>query len=139
MKSAFAVLLVVVLIFSVESNSLSQNPGQANRQQTSNQALMRDKLAQMNRILEGITLDKFDQVQEGAKKLGMISKATSWHIPNPTPQYTRMSKNFQEQSADLERHARERNGEAATLDLVRMNITCAHCHQHMRESVAPRN
>jgi Tfp pilus assembly protein FimV len=94
---------------------------------------MRDKLAQVNRVLEGITLDDFEQVKESAQTLRMISRATSWHIVDQTPQYKRLVKNFQEQATDLERHAEERNVEAATLDLVRMNITCTHCHQHMRE------
>jgi hypothetical protein len=100
---------------------------------------MRDKLVQMNRVLEGLTLDKFDQVEESAKTLRMISRAASWHISEPTTQYTRLSKNFQEQAADLERHAKDQNIEAATLDLVRMNITCTHCHQHMREIDVKRN
>ncbi len=105
---------------------------------TSNQALMRDKLTHMNRILEGLTLNNFDQVAESGETLAMISRATSWHIPEPTAKYQRLSKNFQEQSRDLERHAKERNIEAATLDLVRMNISCTDCHQHMREHLANR-
>lgn len=105
---------------------------------TSNQLLMHDKLAQVNRVLEGITLDNFDQVEKSAKTLRMISRATSWHVVDQTAQYKRLSKNFQEQAADLERHAAEQNSEAATLDLVRMSITCTHCHQHMREEAARR-
>jgi|GEM_PF-5239955 len=105
-------------------------------QPTSNQLLMRDKLTQVSLALEGITLDQFDQVQESAKTLRSISAATGWHIVDQTPQYKRLAKNFQEQALDLERHAQEKNGEAATLDLVRMNITCTHCHQHMREQAA---
>lgn len=103
---------------------------------TSNQVLMRDKLKQMNRILEGLTLDQYDQVEDAAKTLRMISRATSWHISDPTPRYERLSKNFQEETVDLERHAKEHNVDAATLDLVRMNVTCAQCHQHMREHAA---
>lgn len=100
---------------------------------TSNQALMRDKLKHMSLILDGLTLDNFDQAAESGLTLAMISRATSWHIAEPTEKYLRLSKNFQEQARDLERHARERNIEAATLDLVRMNISCTACHQHMRE------
>jgi hypothetical protein len=140
MKRAALLILVLVLILAISPGGKSQNPKRATSESlTSNQMLMRDKLVQMNRILEGITLDKFEQVQESAKSLGMISRATSWHVADPTPQYTRMSKNFQEQAADLERHAKEENVEAATLDLVRMNITCTHCHQHMREARLKRN
>jgi hypothetical protein len=130
-------MLVVVLIFAISPIGKSQSPKPPKTEQlTSNQALMRDKLVQMNLVLEGITLDKFDQVEESAKILGMISRAVSWHINEPTPQYVRMRKNFEEQAIDLARHAKEKNVEAATLDMVRMNITCTHCHQHMREVAA---
>lgn len=100
---------------------------------TSNQALMRDKLKHMSQILDGLTMDNFEKVAENALTLAMISRATSWHIAEPTAKYERLSKNFQEQARDLERHALEKNIEAATLDLVRMNISCTACHQHMRE------
>jgi hypothetical protein len=124
---------VCLLVISSVGKSQEQKTGKS-KELTSNQMLMRDKLVQMNRILEGLTLDKFDQVEESAKTLGMISRATSWHIADPTPRYERLSKNFQEQAVDLERHAKERNIDAATLDLVRINVTCAQCHQHMREN-----
>lgn len=127
--------LVVVLVSAGQSGETKTGKS---KELTSNQMLMRDKLVQMNRVLEGITLDKFAQVEESAELLGMISRATSWHINDPTPQYKRISANFQEQTADLQRHAKEQNIEAATLDLVRMNITCTHCHQHMREAAALR-
>jgi hypothetical protein len=132
---SIAIALVCILAFSSVGKSQDQNTGKS-KDLTSNQMLMRDKLVQMNRILEGLTLDKFGQVEESAKTLGMISRATSWHIVDPTPRYERLSKNFQEQVVDLERHAKERNIDAATLDLVRINITCAQCHQHMRENSA---
>ena len=127
--------VVCVLVISSVGKPQDQNSDKS-KELTSNQMLMRDKLVQMNRILEGLTLDKFDQVEDSAKTLQMISRAASWHIADPTPRYERLSKNFQEQAADLERHAKERNTDAATLDLIRMNVTCAQCHQHMRENVA---
>jgi hypothetical protein len=134
MRYAVVLSLTVLMILVMSPSGKSQAPKPPKSEElTSNQALMRDKLVQMNLVLEGITLDKFDQVQESAKILGMISKAVSWHINEPTPQYLRMRKNFQEQTVDLARHAKEKNVEAATLDLVRMNITCTHCHQHMRD------
>jgi hypothetical protein len=131
----------LVAVFAAVISSVGKSQDRkttAPRRLTSNQLLMRDKLVQMNRILEGITLDKFNQVQDGAQTLGMISRAAAWHIADPTPQYQRMTRNFQEQAADLERHAKDRNVEAATLDLVRMNVTCTQCHLHMREEAARR-
>jgi hypothetical protein len=130
-------MVVIVLVLSSVGKSQEQATGKS-KDLTSNQMLMRDKLIQMNRILEGITLDKFDQVEASAKTLKMISRAASWHIADPTPRYDRLSKNFQEETTDLERHAKEQNVEAATLDLVRLNVTCTQCHQHMRDKVVPR-
>lgn len=128
--SAFATMCLLILSsFGQSQEQKVEKP----KELTSNQLLMRDKLKQMNRILEGITLDDYVQVQESAEIIGMISEATSWHVVDPTPQYQRISKNFQEQATDLERHAKENNVEAATLDLIRMNLTCTQCHQHMRE------
>jgi len=132
---ATSALLVVVTVLICSSVGQSQDR-QKEKDLTSNQSLMRDKLLQVNRVLEGITLEKFDQVQEAAATLRMISRATSWHIVDPTPRYKRLSNNFQEQAADLERHAKEQNVEATTLDLVRMNVTCTQCHQAMRDEAA---
>lgn len=131
---AIPMTLGSALLFALISFGQSEEPNAGKpKGLTSNQALMRDKLVQMNLVLEGITLDKFQQVEKSAETLRMISQATSWHINDPTPQYKRIRANFQEQTADLERHAKEKNVEAATLDLVRMNVTCTQCHQHMRE------
>lgn len=135
--NAFArlALLTLGLATILSMGVCAEEPAQkeAAKGRSSNQLLMRDKLVQMNAVLEGLTMNNFAEIEEAAKTLRMISQATSWHINDPTPQYNRISKNFQEQTADLERHAKEKNVEAATLDLVRMNITCTHCHQHMRD------
>ena len=119
---SLSLAVVLLLIFAAGGRSEDGKPAKA-KDMTSNQMLMRDKLTQMNRVLEGLTLDKYDQVQDAAKTLRMISRATTWHVVDPTPRYERLSKNFQEQTVDLERHAKEHNVDAATLDLVRMNVT----------------
>jgi hypothetical protein len=141
----FTVLTSVgLLLVSAVGQSQDQRRGgagkaqdqKATREFTSNQLLMRDKLVQMNLVLEGLTLDKFDQVEVAGERMWMISKATGWHISDQTPRYQLLAKNFQETAGDLQRHAKEKNVEAATLDLVRLNIMCAQCHQHMRELAA---
>src|SRR5690606_1979026 len=68
----------------------AEEPAQkeAAKGRSSNQLLMRDKLVQMNAVLEGLTMNDFAEIQEAAKTLRMISQATSWHIDDPTPQCT---------------------------------------------------
>jgi hypothetical protein len=135
----FLISTAIVVVCALAASSVGQPQDQGagkTEPPTSNQLLMRDKLAQMNLVLEGLTLDKFEQVEKSADMLRMISIAVSWHIVDPTPRYERLRKNFEEQAVDLVRHAKERNTDAATLDLVRLNLTCAQCHQHMRENAA---
>jgi hypothetical protein len=63
--------------------------------------------------------------------LRLISRASSWYVLD-SEEYDRYSKDFQEQAADLERHAKARNLDAATLDYVRISLTCVQCHKHVR-------
>jgi hypothetical protein len=98
---------------------------------TSNQVLMRDKLSYANKALEGLSLENFDQIAESAKMMRMISRAASWHVVD-SDEYARYSKNFQEEAADLERHAKDKNLEAAALDYMRITMTCVQCHKHLR-------
>ena len=98
---------------------------------TSNQVLMRDKLSYANKALEGLSLEDFDQIAESAKMMRMISRAASWHVIDSV-EYARYSKNFQEEAADLERHAKDKNLDAAALDYMRITMTCVQCHRHLR-------
>ena len=50
---------------------------------TSNQALMHDKLAADGRVLEGITLYKFDQVEESDTTLSSLCRNAVARCPQP--------------------------------------------------------
>jgi hypothetical protein len=98
---------------------------------TSNQVLMRDKLTFANKALDGLALEDFAKIEESARMMRLISRAPSWHVLD-SDEYTRMSKDFQEQAADLERHAKQKNLDAASLDYMRISLTCVQCHKYMR-------
>jgi len=99
---------------------------------TSNMAMMREKLNYANKALEGLSLEDFDKLAESAQKMRMLSRAASWHVID-SDEYARYSKNFQEEAGDLERHAKAKNLEAASLDYMRITMTCVQCHKHVRE------
>jgi hypothetical protein len=99
---------------------------------TTTQVLMKDKLAHANKALEGLAIENFDGIAESAQMMRMISRAASWYVIG-SDEYSRISKNFQEQAADLERHAKEKNLDAASLDYMRITITCVQCHKYMRD------
>ena len=99
----------------------------------SNQFLMRDKLAYATKALEGHSMEDYGKIAEAGNMMGVISRAAAWHVI-PTDQYVRMSKNFQEQAADLERHAKDKNLDAAALDYTRITLTCVQCHNYIRDA-----
>jgi hypothetical protein len=99
----------------------------------SNQLLMRDKLAYATKALEGLSMEDYGKIAEAGNMMGIISRAAAWHII-PTEKYSQMSKNFQEQARDLERHAKEKNLDAAALDYTRITLTCVQCHNYIREN-----
>jgi hypothetical protein len=100
---------------------------------TSNQLLMRDKLSFASKAIEGLSMEDYDKIAEAGNMMGIISRAASWHII-PTEQYARMSRNFQEQAKDLERHAKEKNLDAAAMDYMRISLTCVQCHNYIRDN-----
>ena len=63
--SLLAVFLAVCSAIGIAQEKARDKSGQLR----SNQALMRNKLVQMNLILEGITLDKFGQPKKSAETL----------------------------------------------------------------------
>jgi hypothetical protein len=132
MHTKTALGLVATIGIFAASGSPAQ-VGTKDHPPSSNQVLMRDKLSFANKALEGLAVQDFDKIAESGKMMRMISRAASWHVID-SDEYQRMSKNFQEQAADLERHAKEKNLDAAALDYVRISLTCVQCHKYMRVS-----
>jgi len=104
----------------------------------SNQLLMRDKLAYATKALEGLSMEDYSKIAEAGNMMGIISRAAAWHVI-PTDRYSVLSKNFQEQSRDLERHAKEKNLDAAALDYTRITLTCVQCHAYIRDNRIKKN
>jgi len=102
---------------------------------TAEKVLMRDKLTYAKDALEGLSVEDFNKVTKSAEMMRMISKASSWYVFD-SDDYHRHSKNFQEQASDLERHAKDKNLDAAALDYMRISLTCIECHKYVRATRA---
>jgi hypothetical protein len=132
---AAIVLLASAIFLTVSGFGFSQNkdaPPEKKKPPLTGQILMRDKLTYANKALEGLSVEDFNKVAESAEMMRIISKAASWYVID-NDEYARLSKNFQEQAADMERHAKEKNLDAAALDYMRISLTCVQCHKYMRE------
>ncbi|QDU59702.1 hypothetical protein Pan216_05340 [Planctomycetes bacterium Pan216] len=130
-KLTLLAALFALVMFPAYSGDAPLVPAE-NDVATSNQFLMRDKLKHAQNVLEGITTENFAMVEENARMLGIISRASSWHAL-PTPEYQRYSKNFAEAVHDLDRNAKEKSIDGATLDYVQMTMACVECHKHLRD------
>jgi hypothetical protein len=96
------------------------------------QELMRWKLAQSQKVLEGIAVQDFDLIAKHAEGLLIISKRAEWKVLK-TPLYEVYSNEFRRNAEELIEDARKKNTEAAALSYVDLTLTCVKCHKHVRE------
>ncbi|CAN5339369.1 hypothetical protein BH10PLA2_BH10PLA2_05080 [soil metagenome] len=134
-----AAMIAALVVFVLWAGGQAVSPNTVDDKQkkvvTSNQVMMREKLVAANKVLEGLSVEDFPKIAENAERLRIISRAASWHVID-SEEYARYSKNFQMEASDLKRHAEQKNLDAATLDYVRLTMTCVECHKHLREKRA---
>ncbi|HEY1377836.1 MAG TPA: hypothetical protein VGF55_13640, partial [Gemmataceae bacterium] len=125
---AAAVLGPLVLGFGVRA--APPNPDTA--------AVMQKKLLHAQKVLEGIALADLDKVNEHARELSALSRQAQFGVLK-TPQYELCANEFRRALGDMERGARQKNLDAATLAYVDMTMSCVRCHKHVREVRVARN
>jgi hypothetical protein len=94
--------------------------------------LMQRKLAESQKVLEGVALNDFDKIGRHAKELLLISKTAEWRVIKTT-EYEIFSNSFQRSADDLIKHSKDKNIDAAALSYVEMTLICVKCHKHVRE------
>jgi hypothetical protein len=106
--------------------------GRADEPRKAEEMLMRRKLAESQKVLEGIALQDFDGIANHAEELIEISKQAGWKVLK-TPLYERYSNEFRDRADELARNARKKNIDGAALSYVDLTLTCVKCHKHVRE------
>jgi hypothetical protein len=96
------------------------------------QELMRRKLTQSQKVLEGIAVQDFDLIAKHARELLTISKQTEWKVLE-TPLYEVYSNELRRNAEELIENARKKNVDAAALSYVDLTLNCVKCHKHVRE------
>ncbi len=94
--------------------------------------LMRRKVTQAQKVLEGIALADHDKIARHAEELIEISKQARWKVVR-TPLYEMYSVDFRNNAGDLVKAAKRKNTDAAALAYVELTLTCVRCHKHVRE------
>jgi hypothetical protein len=94
-------------------------------------AFMRKKLAASQSILEGLAVEDFDLIAEGAKQLKATAGAAEFMAFND-PEYVEHADDFRRIINKLAVAAKEKRLDGATLAFLDVTMSCVECHKHVR-------
>jgi hypothetical protein len=92
---------------------------------------MGGKLIHMQKVLEGITTEDYDQIRKDASKLIQLSHATEWRVLM-TPEYQQHSAEFRRTAESVVDAAKKKNLDGAALGYVDLTMKCVTCHKYVR-------
>lgn len=95
------------------------------------QDAMLAKLAYSKSVLEGIVTEDFALVESSAQKLAALSQSVDWKV-RQSPEYQEHTREFDRQARAIEKAARDKNIDGATLAYFQMTLSCVSCHRHVR-------
>ena len=96
-----------------------------------NKVMMRAKLAWSSGVLEGLTLEKYDQVSRNALRLRDLTQSNLWYTMRQ-PEYMVLTTNFQASAQAVYMAAADKNLVSATEAYARMTRACVECHRLVR-------
>jgi hypothetical protein len=103
------------------------------RDEEKTKALMRKKLENAQKVLEGVAMRDFSLISKHAEELMLLSQQAEWHVLK-TPRYEVCSNEFRRSVEDLIQKAKEKNIDGAALSYVEMTLACVKCHKYVREA-----
>lgn len=127
------VKLVLVAVALALCMPLFQGHGQEPKKEpTKVETLMKRKLQNSQKLLEGITVNDFKMIGKHAEELIDISKQAEWKAIK-TPQYEIWSNEFRRIADDLVKSSKEKNLDGSVLTYLELTMTCVKCHKYVRE------
>jgi hypothetical protein len=132
-RSVLAVALVATILIMVSIGERGQ--AQQDLPQGSRAAFMRQKLEFSKNLLEGLTVENYDQIEKNARALKKLSQAAEWEVPTipNVEEYLPLTNEFQRFCDEIAKAAKKKNIDSATLGYVRLTTNCVHCHKYVRE------
>lgn len=114
-----------------DSPPKSENQAKPSAKKLAMKAFMRKKLASSQDIIEGLALEDFELIEKGAKELKAMSAAAEFMVTKD-PLYKEHSDDFRKVVIKMERAAREKRIDGATLGFMDMTMNCVECHKYVR-------
>lgn len=101
--------------------------------------LMKQKLAAAQGALEAVSRDDFEQLHKVATQMIALSHKEIWE-QMASPRFVQDTADFLAAVEFMDRMAAARDADGANLGFIRLTMSCANCHRHMRTpSVADLN
>jgi hypothetical protein len=94
--------------------------------------VMKKKLMLAQKVLEGLALEDFDKIKTAADDLVTVRQHAAFMV-SKTAKYEGYTNDFQKHLEELQKSAKKKNIEAASLAYVEMTLTCVRCHQYVRD------
>jgi hypothetical protein len=97
---------------------------------------MRMKLEYSKKVLEGLTLENYETISKNAKALKALGEAAEWEVPTipDASEYIVFTTEFQRLANEMDRKAKEKNIDGATLAYLRLTMNCISCHKYVRQA-----
>jgi hypothetical protein len=121
---------IVVLTLPLFIALLLAAPG-SSEQEKGKREFMREKLKHSQEIVEGLTVENFDQIAKNAQRLGLLSHAAGWNVFQ-TEEYVLQSGEFRRAVEALSKHAMQKNLDGAVLAYLDVTMKCVNCHKYVR-------
>jgi len=102
-----------------------------NLKKIATKAFMRKKLTASQDILEGLAVEDFDLIEKGATSLKAMSVAAEFMVVED-PIYAVYADDFRRAVGRMEKAAKEKRLDGATLGFMDMTMNCVECHKHVR-------
>ncbi len=99
---------------------------------TATSLFMRVKLGQAQGMLEGLTVEDFDQIEKEAAAMFLLTKAEKWG-GSKDPKFVQLSDEFGRLSLKVAKYAKEKNLDGAALSYMQLTLTCIECHRSVRD------
>jgi hypothetical protein len=141
MKTVSMGLLVSsVLILARGGALIAQEPGTTpsprddpEQQRKALSRSMAMKLKHTQELVAALAVEDFVQLADNARALKEIGRDTLWKV-SPNLKYVKYGAEFTSIAEELERHAREKDLNGATLSYVRLTLNCVECHKYLRDN-----
>ena len=118
-------------------NGVKEKPEPVKQKQKASSKLMRKKLAAAQDILEGLTTEDFEMIEQGAKVLKSLAAEADFQISKDA-MYVQHSNEFQNLADKLVKAAQGNSLDKASLHYVNLTMNCIECHRFVRDVLVAR-